>query len=117
MTFAHPDVRRPEMDAVIGAYSGQYDRGMFMTTAGYARQARAKATVSLLLHVDIIDGHQVAEQLFTIGGSGDAPEMNNWRQEVSVRAMIHRTGRRKEDIRTPGVNTYVAELIRRHNLV
>lgn len=55
------NVRRPDIDAFIGAYGGQYDRGIFITTAGYARQAREKATSSPLLRVDIIDGNQVAE--------------------------------------------------------
>jgi len=53
------NVRRPEIDEFIGAYGGQYDRGIFITTAGYAGQAREKAATSPLLRVDVVDGDQV----------------------------------------------------------
>ncbi|MEN9936129.1 MAG: hypothetical protein RLZZ387_2708 [Chloroflexota bacterium] len=54
------NVRRPDIDQLIGAYGGTFDRGIFITTAGYAAQARQKAATSPLLRVDTVDGDQVA---------------------------------------------------------
>jgi restriction endonuclease Mrr len=38
------NVQRPDIDRFIGALSGQFSHGIFITTAGYAEQARVKAT-------------------------------------------------------------------------
>jgi hypothetical protein len=63
------NVRRPEIDELIGAYGGQYDRGIFITTAGYAEQARVRAATSPLLRVDTVDGNQLIS-LMTRHGLG-----------------------------------------------
>lgn len=52
------NVQRADIDRFIGALSGQYQHGIFITTAGYAEQARVKAQSSAL-RVDTIDGVQV----------------------------------------------------------
>lgn len=53
------NVRRPEIDAFIGALVGQYERGIFITTADYTRQARERAVTVPLPRVDMIDGAQM----------------------------------------------------------
>lgn len=53
------NVRRPEIDAFIGALVGQYERGIFITTADYTRQARERAVTVPLPRIDMIDGAQV----------------------------------------------------------
>ncbi|HEU4323879.1 MAG TPA: restriction endonuclease [Roseiflexaceae bacterium] len=53
------NIRRPEIDRFIGALGGGYDRGVFITTAGYAPSARQRAAGAPLLRVDLIDGDQV----------------------------------------------------------
>lgn len=52
------NVQRADIDRFIGALSGQYQHGIFITTAGYSEQARAKASMSAL-RVDTVDGGQV----------------------------------------------------------
>ena len=52
------NVQRPDIDRFIGALSGQFQHGIFITTAGYATQARVKAHSSPL-RIDTIDGGQV----------------------------------------------------------
>ena len=52
------NVQRADIDRFIGALSGQYQHGIFITTAGYSAQARAKASASAL-RVDTVDGQQV----------------------------------------------------------
>lgn len=53
------NVRRPDIDRFIGAMGGQYSHGIFITTAGYAEQAREKARLSPLLKVSTVDGDTV----------------------------------------------------------
>src|SRR5919202_1218532 len=53
------NVQRPDIDRFIGALAGQYRHGIFITTANYAEQARAKAIASPLIRVDTVDGDQV----------------------------------------------------------
>ncbi len=54
----HNNVQRSDIDRFIGALSGQYSEGIFITTAGYARQAIAKAGQSIP-RVSPINGDQV----------------------------------------------------------
>jgi hypothetical protein len=53
------NVQRPDIDRFIGALSGQFSHGIFITTAGYAEQARVKATSSPFVRISIVDGGQV----------------------------------------------------------
>ncbi len=53
------NVQRPDIDRFIGALSGQFSHGIFITTAGYAEQARVKATSSPFVRISTIDGGQV----------------------------------------------------------
>jgi hypothetical protein len=52
------NIGRAEIDRFVGALSGRYPQGIFITTAGYARQASHKAA-SATPHVATIDGDQV----------------------------------------------------------
>jgi hypothetical protein len=52
------NVQRADIDRFIGALSGQYQQGIFITTAGYTRQATLKATVGIP-RVATVDGDQV----------------------------------------------------------
>lgn len=54
------NVQRADIDRFIGALSGQYQHGIFISTAGYAAQAEAKARSSAL-RVDTIGGGQIVE--------------------------------------------------------
>ena len=53
------NVQRADIDRFIGALGGQYRHGIFITTAGYAEQARVKAQTSPVLRVDTVTGDQV----------------------------------------------------------
>lgn len=52
------NVQRPDIDHLIGALSGQFSHGIFITLAGYAEQALAKARSSPV-RIDTIGGDQV----------------------------------------------------------
>jgi Restriction endonuclease len=52
------NVQRPDIDRFIGALSGNYPQGLFMTTASYAPSALQKATASIP-HVLTLDGEQI----------------------------------------------------------
>lgn len=52
------NVGRPEIDQFLGALNNRYAHGIFITTAGYAPQARAKAA-SALPRIATIDGTHV----------------------------------------------------------
>jgi hypothetical protein len=52
------NVQRADIDRFIGALSGQYAQGIFITTAGYTRQAVLKA-VAGIPRVATVDGDQV----------------------------------------------------------
>ncbi|MFL5807569.1 MAG: restriction endonuclease [Roseiflexaceae bacterium] len=52
------NVQRADIDRFIGALSGQYQQGIFITTAGYTRQAALKAVVGVP-PVATVDGNQV----------------------------------------------------------
>ena len=54
------NVQRPDIDRFIGALGGRFRHGIFITTAGYAPQARQKASSSPLVSIDTVDGDQVA---------------------------------------------------------
>jgi hypothetical protein len=67
------NVQRSDIDRFIGALGGQFHHGIFITTAGYAEQARTKATSSPLIRVDTVDGGQVVS-LMTRHGLGVDPQ-------------------------------------------
>jgi hypothetical protein len=50
------NVQRSDIDRFIGALAGEYRHGIFITTAGYAEQARIKAQTSPVLRVDTVAG-------------------------------------------------------------
>jgi hypothetical protein len=52
------NVQRSDIDRFIGALVGQYAQGIFITTAGYAQQARMKAESSIP-RVATVDGDQI----------------------------------------------------------
>jgi len=54
------NVQRPDIDRFIGALSGRFRHGIFITTASYAPQARQKAGSSPFVSIDTVDGDQVA---------------------------------------------------------
>lgn len=54
------NVRRPDIDQFIGALGGHFHHGIFITTADYAPQARAKANTSPFVRIDTVNGDQVA---------------------------------------------------------
>jgi hypothetical protein len=54
------NVQRPDIDRFIGALSGNFRHGIFITTAGYAPKAREKAGSSSVVSIDTVDGDQVA---------------------------------------------------------
>ncbi len=57
---------------------GGYDRGVFITTAGYAPGARQRAAGAPLLRVDLIDGDQVAALMrrHSLGLQADGAELD-----------------------------------------
>lgn len=67
------NVQRPDIDRFIGALSNRYAQGIFITTAGYARQAAAKAAASIP-RVATVNGEQVAALMLRdgLGVTGDA---------------------------------------------
>ena len=60
-------VGRPEIDKFRGAIQGDYDHGVFLTTARFTREAEAasikKGAISLLL----LDGEAIAETMIRSG--------------------------------------------------
>lgn len=69
------NVGRADIDRFIGALSGQYPQGIFITTAGYAPAARQKAAASIP-RVATLDGGQLAalmqrHRLGMAAGPGD----------------------------------------------
>lgn len=52
------NVQRSDIDRFIGALSGQYQQGIFITTAGYSRQATQKAASSFP-RITTVDGEQL----------------------------------------------------------
>lgn len=75
------NVRRPDIDQFIGALGGRYHHGIFITTADYAPQARAKATTSPIVRIDTVSGDQVAALMvhhsLGITATGVAPTIDN----------------------------------------
>jgi hypothetical protein len=71
------NVQRADIDRFIGALGGQYRHGIFITTAGYAEQARVKARTSPLLRVDTVAGDDVVALMrrhqLGLRASGAAP--------------------------------------------
>src|SRR2546427_10130408 len=54
----HHNVQRPDVDKFVGALSGRFSEGMFMTTANYAPSALQKAATSIP-RVLTLNGDQV----------------------------------------------------------
>lgn len=52
------NVQRPDIDRFIGALVGRYAQGIFITTAGYGRQAADRAA-SAIPRVAMVDGDQI----------------------------------------------------------
>jgi hypothetical protein len=52
-------VGRPEIDRLIGSLTGRYQHGIFITTADFSLQARARASETAL-RIDPVTGEQVA---------------------------------------------------------
>ncbi|GLV57142.1 hypothetical protein KDH_39800 [Dictyobacter sp. S3.2.2.5] len=52
------NVQRPDIDRFVGALSGRFSNGLFVTTADYARQALQKATTSVP-RVLTLNGEQI----------------------------------------------------------
>ncbi|GAB4124500.1 MAG: hypothetical protein Fur005_49510 [Roseiflexaceae bacterium] len=50
------NIQRSEIDRFIGALAGQCHHGIFITTSGYAEQARIKAKSSPLMRIDTLSG-------------------------------------------------------------
>jgi hypothetical protein len=57
------NVQRPDIDRFIGALSGQFSEGMFMTTANYSPAALQKATTSLPRILTLNGDHIVSMML------------------------------------------------------
>lgn len=53
------NVRRADIDRFLGALGGSFPHGIFITTAGFAPQARVKARSSPFLLVDTIGGGEL----------------------------------------------------------
>ena len=74
------NVQRADIDRFIGALGGQFHHGIFIATAGYAAQARAKAITSPLIRVDTVDGDQVVALMTQHGlgiqAAGEAPPID-----------------------------------------
>jgi hypothetical protein len=70
------NVQRSDIDRFIGALGGQFNHGIFITTAGYAEQARTKAISSPLIRIDTVDGEQVVS-LMTRHALGVDPEASS----------------------------------------
>lgn len=67
------NVQRPDVDRFIGALSGRFHHGIFITTAGYAPQALEKARSSPLVHIDTVGGDEVVALMrqHRLGVAGD----------------------------------------------
>lgn len=55
------NVQRPDIDTFIGALSGRFHHGIFVTTANFTQQAHQKAYESPLVRVNTINGDQIAQ--------------------------------------------------------
>jgi hypothetical protein len=71
------NVQRAEIDRFIGALTGLYTQGIFITTAGYAQQARLKAAASIP-RVATVDGDQIAALMLShsLGVAGGADTLD-----------------------------------------
>lgn len=69
------NVQRADIDRFIGALSGRFPQGIFITTAGYAREAARKAAAGFP-HVATLDGEQVVALMLRhrlgVGNAGGA---------------------------------------------
>jgi hypothetical protein len=73
------NVQRPDIDRFIGALTGLYPQGIFITTAGFAPQAARKAAGSIP-RVATLGGAQVAELMLRgrlgVAGAGGPAEID-----------------------------------------
>jgi Restriction endonuclease len=75
------NVQRSDIDRFIGALSGQFLHGIFITTASYAAQARIKASSSPFVNVSTVDGEQVVSlmekhDLGLVAQGGRSPQID-----------------------------------------
>ncbi|HEU5099548.1 MAG TPA: restriction endonuclease [Roseiflexaceae bacterium] len=88
------NVQRADIDRFIGALSGQYLHGIFITTAGYSKQAALKAAAGLP-RVATLDGDQVVAlmlqhrlgvgQVDGAGGMIDEEYFDHFETQAAVR--------------------------------
>ncbi|MFV9507811.1 MAG: restriction endonuclease [Oscillochloridaceae bacterium umkhey_bin13] len=104
------NVQRPDIDRFIGALGGQFEHGIFITTADYAQQAQVKARSSPLLRVSLLNGDQVVKlmydhQLGTTLAAGPANQLD----EDFFLAFEARASNRPPMVATPQVEYQLGE--------
>jgi hypothetical protein len=75
------NVQRPDIDRFIGALSGRFSEGMFMTTANYAPGALQKATTSLP-RVLTLNGEQITSIMVEHGLGVKPSSLNAQKLEI-----------------------------------
>lgn len=94
------NVQRADIDRFIGALSGQYAQGIFITTAGYAAQALAKAARSFP-RVAPVDGHHVislmAQHQLGIVNTSNQPHLDEFYFEAFEQQVRHPTKSIREE--------------------
>lgn len=99
------NVQRPDIDRFIGALSGRYPQGIFITTAGYTQQATLKATTAIP-RITPIDGNQVAELMLknNLGITSQGGGLNILDEEYfgqfEAQAQVRRFGERRAPYHT-----------------
>jgi hypothetical protein len=100
------NVQRADIDRFIGALSGQYPQGIFITTAGYTRQAALKANAGIP-RVATVDGDQVValmlrHRLGVVEPAGSVSRLDEeyfGQFEAQAAARLHRVNERPEAYR------------------
>lgn len=97
------NVQRPDIDRFIGALNGQYSQGIFITTAGYTRQATLKASAGVPRVATLNGDHVIAlmlqHRLGVAASNGDAGDIDDeyFKQfEAQVQARSHRVEEQPE---------------------
>src|SRR5207253_11383204 len=75
------NVQRPDIDKFIGALSGRFSDGMFMTTANYAPGALQKATTSIP-RVLTLNGEQIVSIMVEHGLGVKSSSLNAQKLDV-----------------------------------
>jgi len=106
------NVQRADIDRFIGALGGHFHHGLFITTAGYAPQARQKAITSPLLRIDTVDGEQLVALMrrHNLGvHEDDAIDENYFEgfeaQAIGYRAVHESPGDHQPEINSTGAAT------------